>query len=241
MLTWLAIGFVAGLLDYTLALGYGLTASLILVPILGMDPKQAVSVIVFSQLLTLIPAFIAHLREGNVSLSIPWPVLVFIAMTSVLSFILPFFILSMSIIERRVLYSLTLLAALAVLEIRKRVWIRSRYVLSFFALIAALDKSTVGGGLSIIFVTIQTIFNVDLKNAIAMTPLLKLIPTLTTALGYLSAMKGIDFGAVLLMSAGSLLSLTIAPKLLKRVKSDERMIEGLLLLASILNLLRIFL
>ena len=177
-LLWFVIGLVAGLLDYSFALGYGLVASLFLVVVIGYDPKEAVSIITTSQLLTLLPAFFSHLRSGNIRLSrLPYPIVLFILLTSSLTLVLPSMIVALPPFWRRLSYSLILLIALFILEIRKRRYIRNRYVLPILALIASLDKVVVGGGLSLIFVVVQTSLSMDLKSAIALTPLLKFIPT----------------------------------------------------------------
>ncbi len=241
LLIWTIVGFVAGLLDYAFALGYGLVASLILVVLIGMDPKNAVGVIVVSQLFSLIPAFLSHFRTGNVKRVIPpYPILLFSVSTSILTLFLPLIVINIDAMARRLLYSLTLILALAVIKIKKRVRIRNRYLLPIFSIIAALDKVIVGGGLSLIFVAVQTMFSIDPRTAIATTPLLKLIPTLTTSLGYIS-LGEVSLLPTLAMTSGALLSTVVAPKALKRIGGSEVLVEYLLLLAAILSVLRVFL
>ena len=237
---WFLVGLIAGILDYSLALGYGLVASLLLVVVLGHDPKEVVDIIVTSQLLTLLPASLLHIRSGNVEkLRIPYPLVLFVGMTSVLTLILPCWVVSISPFWRRLSYSLILLVALALLEVRKRRYIRNRYMIPFLALVAALDKVIVGGGLSLIFVVVQTSLNIDLRSAIALTPLLTFLPTLSTTLGYMASLRKLGLQEALFMSVGALASTLVAPKLLRRFKMSENTLKYLLLIASILNLLRL--
>ncbi|ABM81319.1 TSUP family transporter [Hyperthermus butylicus] len=64
---WLVAGIAAGLADYGLGLGFGLAASLILVVVFGRDPRTVAAAAAAVQILTIIPALMAHRRAGNIA------------------------------------------------------------------------------------------------------------------------------------------------------------------------------
>ena len=239
VLTWFLVGFLAGLGDYAFAIGYGLCASIIAVSILNVSPKQAVAAIVTSQAISSLPAVIFHYRARNIeSLSVPKPLLYFIGLTSLLSFLFAQMVASVPKGLERTLYTLVLLSALILMEIKKRFKIRNRYALTLFALLAALDKSVVGGGLSLIFVIVQSSLGINLTNAIASVPLLKLLPTLSTFAGYLFSLKYFPWIETLAMTAGAIVATPLSSKLLRRFKPSDNFLKIIIVIAIVLNTVR---
>ncbi len=239
ILTWFLIGFIAGLGDYTLAIGYGLCASIIAVSIFNISPKCAVAAIVTSQAISSLPALLFHYRARNiVSLEIPRPLIYFLVLTSMLAFIFAHLFTQVPRNVEKLLYSLVLLSALILMELKKRFKIRNRYMISLFAVLAALDKSIIGGGLSLIFVVVQSSLGIGIREAIASTPLLKLLPTFATFIGYMTSMNHFPWLETLFMTLGAVLSTPLSSKLLYRFKASEGLLKMIIVVAIIISMIR---
>ncbi len=239
VLTWFLVGFFAGLGDYAFAIGYGLCASIIAVSVLNVSPKHAVAAIVTSQAISSLPAVLFHYRARNIeSLNVPKPLLYFIGFTSLLSFIFAELVANIPKSMERILYTLVLLSALILMEVKKRFKIRNRYAIPLFSLLAALDKSVVGGGLSLIFVMVQSSLGINLASAIATVPLLKLLPTLSTFVGYLFSLKHFPWIETLAMTCGAITATPLSSKLLNRFKPSDNFLKLIIIIAILLNTLR---
>jgi uncharacterized membrane protein YfcA len=231
---WFVIGLLAGVADQALGLGFGLVASIILVVFIGMDPKEAVGAILAAQALNYL---LVTAKKGFGHL--PKPLKMFVVLTTLITFVVPYFVVAVGQTTRRALYSLALLSAAMVLRLTKRGSLRKRYALATFALVAALDKALSGGGLSAVFVAVQQVLGKELKEAILSLPSLKLLPTLAALAGYALAGQLPPLDMTLAMFVGATLASLIAPKLLGKVRMPEWFSEALLLLAAVLNLMRV--
>jgi len=220
-------------LDQTLAVGYGLVASIILVSVRGMDPREAIPSILLSQLLLAIPV---TLSLGKAKLR--FALKVFLVLTTCLSLVLPSLLRLLDKNEVTALYSLALISVAALYYVRKKIRLRMRYWVVVFSVLAAMDKAVVGGGLSAIFVAMQTMLGTNVKDALLSLPALKALPVATTLLGYLVAGLYPSWSSSAIMTLGALGGTLLARKTLKKVKVDERLAIAFLLLGAAIALLR---
>jgi len=228
---WLLAGLWAALL--ALALGYGLVASALLVSFLGMDPRDVVPTVLLSQLLLALPLVLTPRRP-----KINFVLKVFLTLTTVLSMALPSLLKGLGSREMVALYSATLAGVVLLYIFRKRIRLRMRYWVGLFSLLAALDKAIIGGGLSAVFVAMQAMMGIDVRDALMALPVLKAIPVAGTLAGYLIAGMWPSFEASALMTLGALIGTFIARKTVKKIKPDERAVLAFLILSSLAALIR---
>jgi len=224
--------FLAAFLDQTLAMGYGLVASIILISIHGMDPRRAIPSILLSQLLLAVPV---TLSLGKVRLR--FALKAFLALTTCLSLVLPSLLKALDRNEVTILYSVALISVALLYYVRRRISLRMRYWVVLFSVLAAIGKAVVGGGLSAIFVAMQTMLGTNVREALLSLPALKALPVATTLLGYIVAGLYPSWLGSAIMTLGALGGTFLARKTLKRVKADERLAIAFLLLGSIIALL----
>ena len=67
VVAWFATGFVAALLDYSFAAGFGLVASLVLSDALGYDPRSIAGAAALAQVISVLPVVVMHHKLGNIS------------------------------------------------------------------------------------------------------------------------------------------------------------------------------
>ena len=111
-------------------------------------------------------------------------------------------------------------------------------MISLFAILAALDKSIIGGGLSLIFVIVQSSLGIGVREAIASTPLLKLLPTLATFIGYITSMNRFPWLETLFMTLGAVLSTPLSSKLLRKFRASEGLLKIVIVIAIIISMIR---
>ncbi len=227
---WFLVGLLAGFLDYTFALGFGLISSIILIGIMGFDVKEVIPIVTASQVITSVPVFLMHLRVGNVKSKPPRELLNFVVLSSLFAFLIPALIVQLPRDVRQVLYLIVLASLPVIIKVR----VRNSLI---YSLIAGLDKAIVGGGLSLIIVSMEMSLGIDLRSAIALMPIVKLLPTLSTAVSY-SVIAGLDPFKVVYMSVGALIASIISSRVLKRVRLSENTLTIMVLAVIVLNLIK---
>ncbi len=230
MLLWFLIGLIAGFLDYAFALGFGLISSIMLIGLMGFDVKDVVPIITMTQVITSVPAFLFHLRTGNVKVKPPKELVRFILFSSIFAFLIPPII---SVTSEEVRYFLYVLM-LTLLPVTVK--IRSRSVL-FYSFLAGLDKAVIGGGLSLVIISMELSLGIDLRTAIALMPLIKLMPTVFTTISYIM-ITSVDVAKLICMSLGAFIASYLASRTLRRVKVSEDLLTTIVILVLILGLIR---
>lgn len=214
-----AVGFAAGLLDYSLAVGFGLVASLLLAGLLGWDPRDAAGTAAAAQLIAALPAVLAHKRSGNVPAGVGrrGGALAAFSLSS-LAAALPssLAVARLGPEEAAVLYSLSLLT-LALLVAEGGVGGRQHPALAVACgLAAGFYKAAVGGGYGAVAMAARGALGLDPKGAVALAPLLKL-PTFAAVAGTYAAAGMVGAHQVAALTLGLLLSVPAAPRVLRRL------------------------
>ncbi|OWJ54841.1 TSUP family transporter [Pyrodictium delaneyi] len=232
--TWLLAGLLAGLADYGLGLGFGLAASLVLVVLLGQDPRAVAAAAAAAQLLTTLPAIAAHRRAGNIApeaLDDAKKVVTVLSASSTLT------ALTAATLAARLTSSQAHLAyALALATLIPPLYILAHHnnrdntkpppprkttaTAAALGALAGLDKAVLGGGYSILIVTAQLAAGIDLRSAIALTPAAKLLPFIAIAASYTHT-GYMNPTNTLALAAGALASLPTAAKLLHRAQPEK--------------------
>jgi len=223
--TWLAAGTIAGVADYGLGLGFGLAASILLVTLLGADPRSVAGAAALAQVATAIPATLAHRRRGNIGRSRGHArIALVVAASATLSAALSAALLSRVQGRAATLLYAAALAALTPAALyggfrRSRVR-RPLAVAAVAGAAAGFEKAMTGGGFSVLIAAAQAAAGVDVKAAIAMTPVVKMPPFILIAAiygvhGFFSLMHAAA------LAAGALLSLPVASRLLERAKAER--------------------
>lgn len=215
-----AVGFAAGLLDYSLAVGFGLVASLLLAGPLGWDPRDAAGTAAAAQLIAALPAVLAHKRSGNVPAGVGrrGGALAAFSLSS-LAAALPssLAVARLGPEEAAALYSLSLLTLALLLVTEGGAGGRRHPALAAaYGLAAGFYKAAVGGGYGAVAMAARGALGLDPKGAVALTPLLKL-PTFAAVAGTYAAAGMVGAHQVAALTLGLLLSVPAAPRVLRRL------------------------
>jgi uncharacterized membrane protein YfcA len=239
-LEWLLAGFIAGLLDYGFAVGFGLVASGMLVGA-GFDPRSVAGAAAVAQVASALAAVVAHRRVGNVDwgcLRGRLRLLLLISLVASASALAASrAVLGLGGRSMLGLYAalLALLAGTATFYGRVAGVGVARAVL--FSAAAGAYKAVVGGGYSVLVVLAAESLGLNPRLAIAVMPLLKIPPFLLVAASYTSAGWTRAWQAAAL-TLGALVSTLPAAKLARRYsKTAIRAAVAVAALAALLRLL----
>jgi len=232
-LLWLAAGMAAAVADYGLGVGFGLVASLVLAGLAGFDPRRVASAAAAAQLATLLPAVYSHGRGGVITrddIRVNAGVIAGLSLSSTAAAMAAAWLAAgLTPWGARLAYA----AAMAVLA-AVAAWLAARgwgdgrgsggvngssatRAALIFGAAAGAEKALTGGGYSLFMVAEQVAAGVDLRKAVAMTPLAKLLPYAVVVAVY--AVTGhLDPWAALLLTAGGLAGVPLATKLLRRAR-----------------------
>ncbi len=248
-LAWyVVVGFVAGLLDYSAGVGFGLVASVMLVSLSGADPRIAASVTSLVQIVNAIPVTLNHYYKGNISISryyiIISLIITFTSSIGALLALLYYIHLPLIIVKHlfvATIIFITILSWLSYITSSNRGaagisprW--GRVIAALGGFVAGVEKAVSGGGFSVVLVLIQRAAGIDIRSAIAGLPIVKLIPFSLISLFYISS-GFFDLTMFASLLAGGLASALLAPKLLKRI--DERISLAIVSILSIVAVLSI--
>ncbi len=248
---WLVVGLVAGLLDYAFAAGFGLVASMALSGVLGYDPRSVAGAAACAQIVSATPMLIMHHRVGNISNTTSTghrDVRVFVvvfALSSTLS------ALALSSMVTRLPRNIVLLAYSSLLAtlapllyytattshasmVKRR---RGGHVAMLLGALAGAYKALIGGGYSAVVVVAQRMMGIDLRSAIALTPLIKLPAFGVVALTYWLS-GHIDPVATTVLTAGAVVSTPLAAHMLHRARAPV-LIKLLAIMVSVVALARL--
>lgn len=229
MAAWLATGFTAALLDYSFAAGFGLVASLVLSGILGYDPRSVAGAAALAQVLSALPVLVMHHRLGNISEKTKKSkeILAVFSLSSLLTALVISTIAAM-LSQRLVDLAYTaLLLGLAALLYNTLPAKKPREdpprghsyrVASLYGALAGAYKSLIGGGYSAIVVLVQRRLGLDLRSAIAVTPLVKLPSFTAVALVY-AASGHLDPVAATALTLGALAATPLAAHILRKART----------------------
>jgi len=177
----------------------------------------------------------AHNRRGNINTAAgARDIAATIAATATASAMLAAYVASrLSLRQMLVLYTASLAALLAAVAVtalarKRRRAANPRLVALTAGCLAGFEKAVTGGGFSILIASAQALAGIDVKTAIALTPLIKLPAFLVVAAlyyvnGYMSPLHAAA------LSLGALLSLPAAATLLRRSRSKH--IAGMMAVA----------
>ncbi len=215
-LVWLLTGFVAGLLDYSLAAGFGLAASVVLVAMLGYEPRTVVGAAAAAQAATATASLAVHVYIGNTSLDrAQLERLAVVAAASTASGLAVSAMAStLSRNSMEALYTLGLVVLAATLLMPP--W-RSRAAAILYAALAGVFKSIIGGGYGALAARAQMLLGADARSALAAAAAVKIPLFTVVALAY-SEYYGLTQAA--LLALGGLASTPIAAQLLRRMRED---------------------
>lgn len=224
---WLVTGFAAALLDYSFAAGFGLVASLVLCGVLGYDPRSVAGAAALAQVVSALPVLAMHHRLGNISAKTieAMRVLALFASASLIA------ALGLSTIAAKLpssvvvsSYSVLLLALATMLYMGIHSYgedpqpTSTGWVAAFYGALAGAYKALIGGGYSAVVVLAQRRLGLDLRSAIAVTPLVKLPAFVLVALVY--TLSGhLDLLAALMLTLGALVATPLAAHLLRRTQA----------------------
>ncbi len=245
-LAWYVIvGFIAGILDYSAGVGFGLVTSVILVSLSGVDPRVAASVTSLVQIVNAIPATLSHYYKGNISVSSYYVIVSGIitltssigALLAILYYIhLPLYIVNYIFVVTVVI--ITLLSWISYIGPRSAS-IDSRWgsiIAALGGFIAGVEKAVSGGGFSVVLVLIQRAAGIDIRSAIAGLPIVKLIPFSIISLFYMSS-GFFDLNMFASLFVGGLASTMFAPRLLRKI--DDRISLAIVTMLSIMAVLAV--
>jgi uncharacterized membrane protein YfcA len=246
-LLWLLAGAAAGLADYGLGIGFGLAASMILTSLAGLDPRSVAAAAAAAQVLTALPALGLHRRSGNIDAERARKA------ASSLLVLSAFAALSASLASAAAsrlprshavaLYAVALallLPAAAPGGRGGRATRHNRLAAAAAGALAGFEKAVAGGGFSIVLALAQRSLGVDLRTAVALTPLVKLPAFALVALVY-AAHGYLDAVAALLLAAGAALTLPLAARLLRSARTSHIAIamSTSIAVSIVVNLLRV--
>ncbi|ABU82152.1 hypothetical protein [Ignicoccus hospitalis] len=234
MWEWFVVGLVSSLLDQTLALGFGLTSSLILVSALGADPREVVPTILAAQALTSVPAYLI-IRK----LKVPSQLFLFLLVTSVMTVILPFGLKALKTKDALALYSLSLFLTVAIMVAMDKGFLKPDLKATLLlSLLVSLDKVMVGGGLSLALVILQKSMGVSLSEALMSLPVIKALPVLTSLIGYCGSSLCPRPAPSFAMAAGAALGSYASKKLHSKIRIRDEYSVLLLLIGAAVSALR---
>ncbi len=238
-------GLTAGLLDYTIGIGFGLVSSIILVTMFDLDPRIAASVASLVQVVNAIPAFINHYRKGNVNINRNHievaTILIISSSLGVLTASLYFTSIPYSYVKITFLVTVIILLCIMVyIRLREFNLIKlnkyNKILVALGGFTAGAEKAVSGGGFSVILVLIQKISGIDLKSAIASLPVIKLVPFLILSVIY-SYFGFFDVELFVYLLLGGFVSTFIAPYILYKIDDTiTTAIITILVIVVILNL-----
>lgn len=231
-LLWLVAGVAAAVADYGLGVGFGLVASLLLAGLGGLDPRRVASAAAAAQLATLLPAVYSHGRGGVITrddVRVNAGVIAALSASSTAAAVAAAWLAAgLSPWGARLAYA----AAMAVLAV-VAAWLATRgweaggagggrgssavRAAIVFGAAAGAEKALTGGGYSLFMVAAQVAAGVDLRKAVALTPLAKLLPYSVVVAVY-AATGHLEPRAALLLTAGGLAGLPLATRLLRRAR-----------------------
>jgi hypothetical protein len=203
---------------------------------MGFDPREVVPAVLASQALLGLPVLF-EFRYSHSLRSLP--VKAFVFLTTVLGFVIPLMIKGFSKREIMLLYFISLMSVITLYSLRSKIKLRLRYWVLAFSFLAAFDKAVVGGGLSAVTVAFQAMLGINLREALALLPALKLLPVLGTLLGYSLAGLMPQPLPSLFMAFGAFGGTYLARKALKGIRAgDERLALAFLIVSALLALFR---
>lgn len=214
------VGLVAGILDYSAGVGFGVAAAPILVAVMGVDPRVAAMSVSLAQLASTAPLLLQHRRKRNIEWSSEKKVIVaLIGVGGVLGSLAGVALASsMSRDAVRKAFAFALIAILPVIWANPREGggsKKDRRVVPLVAgALAGIEKAFTGGGFSPLLVAAQRVSGVRLKEAIALAPAAKMLPLAVISGGYAVSGYG-DPALTLYLALGSIASAIISPVILK--------------------------
>ena len=216
------LAFTVSFVDVVFGMGYGTILTPILI-VLGVSPLKAVSAVVFSQLIGSIPTIILHHRARNVNLkwgSMDLKVALVLGLSGFIAPILAYVIaINVPVFYMKMYLSLLLLVmGLIILSnaLKNIKFSWGKIVLLSF--IAGFNKGFTGGGYGPIVTSGQILSGVRVRNAIAITPLARMIACIVTVVAYATGgILGLDLA--LPLTLGVLLSSPIAVYTVRKSKS----------------------
>ncbi|BEP18341.1 hypothetical protein PYJP_16930 [Pyrofollis japonicus] len=229
LVLYAATGFLAGLLDYGFAAGFGLVASLVLVGLLAMDPRAVSGAAALAQVVTAAPALRAHQRHGNTEEARRNPgtqrIILGLSFSSLLGAVVAGSLFSQLRREAALLiYPVGLLGLAALLaatrdEEEGRGTEKPGLVPLLYGFAAGAYKAVIGGGYSAFMVLAKKKLGLGTRAAIALTPVTKLPSFLAVAATY-AASGHIDWSLTTMLSLGALASTPLAAKALHNTSPE---------------------
>ena len=249
IMVWLATGFIAALLDYSFAAGFGLIASLVLSGILGYDPRSVAGAAALAQIISALPVLAIHHRLGNISSKAGETrhALALFAFSSLLA-ALGFSVIAAKLPRGVVVssYSVLLLALAAILyrdmhsDEEDPLPTSISWLSALYGVLAGAYKALIGGGYSAIVVLAQRRLGLDLRSAIAVTPLVKLPAFVLVVLVY--TLSGhLDPLAALMLTLGALAAAPLAAHLLRKTRTTitQRLLVAVIVLVALAKIAQI--
>ncbi|MCE4613829.1 MAG: sulfite exporter TauE/SafE family protein [Desulfurococcales archaeon] len=215
------LGLIAGILDYSAGVGFGIAAAPILVAVMGEDPRSAAMGVSLAQLASAIPVLLQHGRKRNIEWSTEKKgIVALIGIGGVLGSATGVALASsMGHDAVRTVFALALVVILPVIWVEPRgggATRRGSLVPLVAGVFAGVEKAFTGGGFSPLLVAAQRLSGIGLKEAIALAPAAKMLPLAIISLGY--AVSG--YGNLLLalyLALGSIASAIVSPGILRAV------------------------
>ncbi len=223
----LVAGLLGGLADYWLGVGFGLAVAPLLLA-LGLDPRSAAGSIAVAQVVSSIPAFLAHRAKGNIRGAYMAPVAVLAASSTLAALAATLLLSRAGSVEAR-LVGVSMLVALLLATYKPLPATSRAYGLAALGAAAGAVKAVLGAGYTALLVAAKTGAGLDARTAIAATPLSKLPAFTVTAIGYAAAGL-VDPALSLAMAIGALVSAPISAHVLRATggKAQTSVIRGLL-------------
>jgi uncharacterized membrane protein YfcA len=234
-LLWSLVGFTAGLLDYSLAAGFGLVASLILAGLLGYDPRLVIGSSAAAQLLCLVASLASHRAVGNIGRAPIAKLLALSVVSSIAGMVAALAIrkLPESLVE--VAYGVGLIALSATLTASMAAKPKGSIAAAAYAAAAGAMKAVTGGGYGALIALAQLALGLEARQAVALAAGLKAPLFIVVALSYAS---WYEVEHVAALAAGGALSAPLAAKLLGR-SPPGRMLALVSLIAGATAILRL--
>ncbi|MEB3807127.1 MAG: sulfite exporter TauE/SafE family protein [Desulfurococcales archaeon] len=246
---WMLTGLIAGFLDYTFAVGFGLIASLILVLSTGADPRTVAGTAALAQVLLALVATGYHNRSGNIDPSVRSRarlLSLFAAATIAGGLATSIAVAGVKrhYIELIYPFSLILLALFIIYDgvsNNREGWHggpNGRLLVIGTGLLSGAYKALIGGGYSVLVVLLQKRIGVDLRSGIALAPLLKAPSFLLIGVTYLLA-GFVQLENLAALTIGALASLPLSAATLGRLghsRNIELVTAAILLAAGLLKL-----
>ena len=232
-----AAGFVAGILDYGFAMGFGLVAGLVLAGVLGLDPRGVAGATALAQVITAIPAVKMHSSLGNVAVEKSRAkVLAALAAASLVGGVAAG---SLQVEVSREVASIAYSAGLVILAITLLIAsyrvVGNGGVVKALALgvVAGAYKAVIGGGYSVAMSLAQRLLGLDHRSAVALTPLTKL-PLFTAIALIYGVARLLDPVLVTGLCVGAVASIPLAAKALRisSPRSSSIVVSVLLLVVA---------